>query len=93
MNLIFIYHKGRLYRSLYGFIYNSLLPNLSVKCKLYPFIVLNNFVFFNIFRGADKTVPFPIFLFAAQPKEFSLDVLKKLKQRSHNCVCGAQENM
>jgi hypothetical protein len=29
---------------------------------------------------------FPIFLFAAQPKEFFLDVLKKLEQRSHKCV-------
>jgi hypothetical protein len=30
---------------------------------------------------------FPIFLFAAQPKEFSLDGLKKLEQQSQ--VCGA----
>jgi hypothetical protein len=29
---------------------------------------------------------FPIFLFAAQPKEFVLDGLKKLEQRSHKCV-------
>jgi hypothetical protein len=28
---------------------------------------------------------FPIFLFAAQPKEFFLDMLKKLLQRSHKC--------
>jgi hypothetical protein len=28
----------------------------------------------------------PIFLFAAQPKIFFLDVLKKLEQRSHKCV-------
>jgi hypothetical protein len=27
-----------------------------------------------------------LFLFAAQPKEFFLDGLKKLEQRSHNCV-------
>jgi hypothetical protein len=27
-----------------------------------------------------------IFLFAAQPKEFFLDGLKKLEQRSHKCV-------
>jgi hypothetical protein len=27
----------------------------------------------------------PVFLFAAQPKEFFLDGLKKLKQRSHKC--------
>jgi hypothetical protein len=27
-----------------------------------------------------------LFLFAAQPKEFSLDGLKKLEQRSHKCV-------
>jgi hypothetical protein len=33
---------------------------------------------------------FPIFLFAAQPKEFFLDGLKKVEQRSHKCVCGAQ---
>jgi hypothetical protein len=29
---------------------------------------------------------FPIFLFAAQPKELFLDVLKKLEQRSHKRV-------
>jgi hypothetical protein len=29
---------------------------------------------------------FPIFLFAAQPKEFYLDGVKKLEQRSHKCV-------
>jgi hypothetical protein len=29
---------------------------------------------------------FTIFLFAAQPKEFFLDGLKKLEQRSHKCV-------
>jgi hypothetical protein len=29
---------------------------------------------------------FPVFLFAAQPKEFFLDGLKKLKQRSHKFV-------
>jgi hypothetical protein len=29
---------------------------------------------------------FSIFLFAAQPKEFLLDGLKKLEQRSHKCV-------
>jgi hypothetical protein len=31
-------------------------------------------------RGADKSLAFPIFLFAAQPKEFFLDGLKKLAQ-------------
>jgi hypothetical protein len=29
---------------------------------------------------------FPIFLLAEQPKEFFLDGLKKLEQRSHKCV-------
>jgi hypothetical protein len=29
---------------------------------------------------------FPVFLFAAQPKEFFLDGLKKLQQRSHKYV-------
>jgi hypothetical protein len=37
-------------------------------------------------RGADKYLAFPIFLFAAQPKEFFLDGLTKLEQRSHECV-------
>jgi hypothetical protein len=39
-------------------------------------------------KGADKSLafPIPIFLFAAQPEEFFLDGLKKLKQRSHKCV-------
>jgi hypothetical protein len=39
--------------------------------------------------GADKSLAFSIsytFLFAAQPKEFFLDGLKKLEQRSHKCV-------
>jgi hypothetical protein len=35
---------------------------------------------------ADKSLAFPIFLFAAQPKEFFFDGLKKLEQRSHKCV-------
>jgi hypothetical protein len=29
---------------------------------------------------------YPIFLFAAQPKEFFLDGLKNLEKRSHKCV-------
>jgi hypothetical protein len=37
-------------------------------------------------RGADKSLAFPIFLFAAQTKEFFLAGLKKLEQRSHKCV-------
>jgi hypothetical protein len=37
-------------------------------------------------RGADKSLAFPIFLFASHPKEFFLDRLKKLEQRSHNFV-------
>jgi hypothetical protein len=39
-----------------------------------------------ICRSADKSLAFPIFLFAAQPKEFFLAGLKKLEQRSHKCV-------
>jgi hypothetical protein len=39
-----------------------------------------------ISRGADKFLAFPTFLFAAQQKEFFLDGLKKLEQRSHKCV-------
>jgi hypothetical protein len=39
-----------------------------------------------LYRGADKYMTFPIFLFAAQLKEFFLDGLKKLEQRSHKCV-------
>jgi hypothetical protein len=37
-------------------------------------------------KGAEKSLAFPIFLFATQPKEFFLDELKKLEQRSHKCV-------
>jgi hypothetical protein len=36
--------------------------------------------------GAAKSLSFLIFLFAAQPKEFFLDGLMKLEQRSHKCV-------
>jgi hypothetical protein len=39
-------------------------------------------------RGAGKSLAFPISWFAAQPKEFFLDGLNKLEQRSHKC--GAQ---
>jgi hypothetical protein len=37
-------------------------------------------------RGAEKSLAFPIFLFAAQPKEFFFGGLKKLEQRSRTCV-------
>jgi hypothetical protein len=37
-------------------------------------------------RDSDKSLAFPIFLFLAQPKEFFLDGLKKLEQRSRKCV-------
>jgi hypothetical protein len=38
--------------------------------------------------GADKSLAFLIsnFPFAAQPKEFFLDGLEKLKQQSYKCV-------
>jgi hypothetical protein len=37
-------------------------------------------------RAANKSLAFPISLFAAQPKDFFLDGLKKLEQQSHKCV-------
>jgi hypothetical protein len=40
-------------------------------------------------KGTEKSLAFAvflIFLFAAQSKEFFLDELKKLEQRSHECV-------
>jgi hypothetical protein len=40
----------------------------------------------DIRRGADKSLAFLILLFAAQRKEFFLDGLNKLEQRSHKCV-------
>jgi hypothetical protein len=37
--------------------------------------------------GADKSLAFPISYFAlSRPKEFFLDGLKKLEQRSRNCM-------
>jgi hypothetical protein len=36
----------------------------------------------NIRKGANKSLNFPIFLFASQAKEFFLNVLKKLEQRN-----------
>jgi hypothetical protein len=36
--------------------------------------------------GADKSSALPIFLFTAQPKEFFLNGLKKLAQRSNKYV-------
>jgi hypothetical protein len=44
-------------------------------------------------RGADKSLSFPIFLFAAQRKEIFLDGLKKLEQRSHKRVWRSWGNM
>jgi hypothetical protein len=41
---------------------------------------------YGLCKDADKSLAFSIFLFAAQPKEFFLDGLKKLEQRSHKCV-------
>jgi hypothetical protein len=41
-------------------------------------------------RGVYKSLAFPISWFATQPKECFLDGLKKLEQRNHKCVCGAQ---
>jgi hypothetical protein len=41
---------------------------------------------YEVRKDADKSLAFPIYLFAAQPKEFFLDGLKKLKQGSHKCV-------
>jgi hypothetical protein len=38
---------------------------------------------YDILRGTDKSLAFPIFLFATKPKEFFLNGLKKLEQRSH----------
>jgi hypothetical protein len=38
-------------------------------------------------------ISFWLFLFAAQPKEFFLDGLKKLEQRSHKCVWSSRGNM
>jgi hypothetical protein len=37
-------------------------------------------------KDTDKFLAFLIFVFAAQPKEFFLDGLKKLEQRSHKCL-------
>jgi hypothetical protein len=37
-------------------------------------------------RGADKSLAFPFFLFPAQAKEFFVDGIMKLEQRSHKCV-------
>jgi hypothetical protein len=53
---------------------------------LQPIRLHENSISYIVRRGADKSLAFPIFLFAAQPKEFSLDGLNKLEQRSHKCV-------
>jgi hypothetical protein len=55
-------------------------------CDLYNDVVRTPNYLYIVSRGADKSLAFPIFLFAAQPKEFFLDGLKKLEQRSHKCV-------
>jgi hypothetical protein len=54
----------------------------SIVGQYFYLIILCN----EIHRGADKSLAFPFFLFAAQPKEFLLDGLNKLEQRRHKCV-------
>jgi hypothetical protein len=49
-------------------------------------IIINSKESEDVGRGTDKSLAFPIFLFVGQPKEFFLEGLKKLEQRSHNCV-------
>jgi hypothetical protein len=48
----------------------------------------NNASYQMVCRAAEKSLAFlfSTFLFAAQPKEFFLDGLKKLEQQSHKCV-------
>jgi hypothetical protein len=41
---------------------------------------------YGVGRGADNSLTFPIFLFAAQQKKIFLGGLKMLEQRSHKCV-------
>jgi hypothetical protein len=53
---------------------------------LQPIRSYENSISYILRRGADKSLAFPIFLLAAQPKEFFLNGLKKLEQRSHKCV-------
>jgi hypothetical protein len=63
-------------------------------CFFFPFIGVSRYGLqwdsqrqqTEIRRGAGKSLAFPIFLFAAQPKEYFLDGLKKLEQRSHKRV-------
>jgi hypothetical protein len=58
------------------------MQKVTVRCPPVPKHTMK------IRRGADKCLAFPIpyFLYTAQPKEFFLDELKKLDQRSHKCV-------
>jgi hypothetical protein len=57
------------------------------QCSLYKTSLFSSTEGFWIFlshhnivrRGGDKSLAFPIFLFAAQPTEFFLDGLKKLE--------------
>jgi hypothetical protein len=46
----------------------------------------------DVCRGADKSLAFPISLLEAQPKEFFMNGLKKLEQRSHKCVVELRED-
>jgi hypothetical protein len=55
-------------------------------CKIVCLPIFYSWLCWNIHTGADKSLAFRIFLFAAQPKEFFLEGLKKLEQRSHKCV-------
>jgi hypothetical protein len=50
------------------------------------FVLISITIRHQLLRGADKILAFLIFLFAAQPKDYFFDGLKKLEHLSHNRV-------
>jgi hypothetical protein len=57
----------------------------EIRFEVLTAAVMKRSVFWDIHKGPVSLCLFlfPTFLFAAQPKEFFFDALKKLEQRSH----------
>jgi hypothetical protein len=64
--------------------FNIIVASNHISSGMYLTVWFYNWIY--IRRDADKSLAFPIFLCAAQPKDFFLDGLKKLEQRRHKRV-------
>jgi hypothetical protein len=68
-----------------SFIKNRHIRKSSVHHDVHTLLVVNSDSYIGALIRLWLSL-FPIFLFAAKPKEFFLDGLTKLEQQSHKCV-------